>query len=238
MMPGMEIPLVIVAGFIALATVIGFAVRTRRARCTRFFDQCRGIGSASKLTGEVFYVLVFLHRDRLDSGEMERSMRAFVEAQEYLANQAKLHGKHLSFKPLFHRPFKMRVNPVDQELLDDRIIRRLGRRFGRLFQPGPDMKKRSYFILAFSSQLASKQGKAVVAKDPARPPSHPEYCLCSPGSSPELIAHEILHLFGARDLTDRGPDDSIMHTVGQPLADLSVDPDNAYAVGWRDNLDG
>ncbi|MBW1810556.1 MAG: hypothetical protein JRJ19_11330 [Deltaproteobacteria bacterium] len=120
-------------------------------------------------------------------------------------------------------------------VLDDHKIKQLGQRFGRLFRPGPDLGRRSYFVLVFTSLLAEDRGKAVVGIDSDQPPGHPEYCVCPTESSPALIAHEILHLFGARDL-EHG-DSLVMHRVDRPIEELSVDDKTAYAVGWQDSFD-
>jgi hypothetical protein len=212
--------------------LVGVVGARRRARVRKFYSLCRAVGSASSLTGKVYYAVVFLHQRGIDSSRMQAAQKSFERAQQFLAEQAWHHRKNLAFKPLFHLPFKMKTGTGT---LDDRQIKRLGIRFGRLFKPGPDLGHRSYFILVFTSLLPEDQGKAVVGNDPCQPPGHPEYCVCSTDASPALIAHEILHLFGARDLEKDSS--SIMHQVDQPIEELSVDDMTSYSVGWRDQLD-
>jgi hypothetical protein len=217
---------------ISILIAIGVVEARRRARIRNFFSLCRAIGSASKLTGEVYYTVVFLHRQGINSNQMQAAQKSFERAQQFLAEQARHHRKNLTFKPLFQLPFKMKTST---STLDDRKIKRLGQRFGRLFKPGPGLGHRSYFVMVFTSLLPEDEGKAVVGDDPFRPPGHPEYCVCSINASPALIAHEILHVFGARDLEQDGS--SIMHRVDRPIEDLVVDDKTSYSVGWRDRLD-
>ena len=220
----------------SLAVVIliplGIISARRRVRTRNFYSLCRAIGSASKLTGEVCHAVVFLHRQGIDSGRMQSAQKSFQRARQFLTEQAWHHQKNLTFKPLFHMPFKMKTG---NGILDNRLIKRLSKRFGHLFKPGPDLGHRSYFILVFTELLPEDRGKAVVGIDPYRPPGHPEFCICSIESSPAVIAHEILHLFGARDL--EGSDSSVMERVDRPVEELSIDDKTAYAVGWRDRLD-
>jgi hypothetical protein len=218
---------------VVILIAVGVVGTRRRARTRKFYSLCRAIGSASELTGEVCYAVVFLHRHGIDSNRMQVARKSFEKAREFLVEHAWRYRKNLTFKPLFQLPFKMRTRT---SALDDRKIKRLGQRFGRLFKPGPGLGHRSYFVLVFTSLLPEDQGKAVVGIDADQPPCHPEYCLCSTEASPALIAHEILHLFGARDL-EQG-DASVMHRVDQPIEELSVDDNTAYSVGWHDRLDG
>jgi hypothetical protein len=231
-MPNATIVAIIICSMAVTVLVpLGIISSRNRARTRKFYSLCRSIGSASRLTGQVYYAVVFLHRRGIDSTRMQAAQKSFERARQFLAEQAWHHRKNLTFKPLFQLPFKMKTGAGS---LDDRLIKRLGKRFGRLFKPGRDLGHRSYFILVFTSLLPEDQGKAVVGDDPYRPPDHPEYCVCSTDASPALIAHEILHLFGARDL-EQG-DSSIMLRVDRPIEELSVDDKTAYSVGWRDQL--
>jgi hypothetical protein len=211
--------------------LLGIFGRIRRARTLKFFSLCRAIGSASQLTGDVYYAVVFLYRHGIDFHRMQNAQQSFEEACEFLVEHARRHRKNLAFKPLFRLPLKMKTRT---STLDNRKIKRLGKHFGRLFRPGPDLGHRSYFVLVFTKLLGEHRGKAVVGVDADRPPSHPEYCVCSTVSSPALIAHEILHLFGARDL-EHGKT-SVMHRVDLPIEELSVDEKTSYSVGWKDQL--
>jgi hypothetical protein len=217
---------------VLILILVGVIGGRRRARTRKFYSLCRAIGSASELTGEVCSSVVFLHRHGIDPNRMQAAQKSFYQAQQFLVEHAWRYRKNLTFKPLFQRPFKMKTRT---SALDDRTIKRLGQRFGRLFKPGPDLGHRSYFVLVFTSLLPEDRGKAVVGVDPYQPPRHPEYCLCSIEASPALIAHEILHIFGARDL-EQG-DSSVMHRIDRPVEELSVDDNTAYSVGWRDRLD-
>jgi len=217
---------------IAILTSIGVMGARRRARVRKFYSQCRAIGSASKLTGEVYPIIVFLHRQGIDSRRMQGAQQSLKRAQQFLTEQAWHHRKNLTFKSLFHLPFKMKTSTG---ALDERKIKHLGKRFGSLFKPGPGLGHRSYFVMVFTSLLPEDEGKAVVGDDPFRPPGHPEYCICSINASPALIAHEILHLFGARDLEQDGS--SIMHRVDLPIEESAVDEKTSYSIGWRDQLD-
>jgi hypothetical protein len=217
---------------VAILIVVGVVGGRRRARTRKFYSLCRAVGSASKLTGEVYHAVVFLHRQGTDSNRMQAAQKSFERAQQFLVEQARQHQKNLTFKPLFHLPLKMKTST---STLNDQKAKQLGKRFGRLFKPGPGLGHRSYFVMVFTSLLSEDEGKAVVGDDADQPPSHPEYCACSIDASPALIAHEILHLFGARDL-ERG-DTHIMHRVDQPVEELAVDEKTAYSVGWRDRLD-
>ena len=217
---------------VTILIVVGVVGGRRRARTRKFYSLCRAVGSASRLAGEVCYAVVFLHRNGIDFNRMQAAQKSFERAQKFLVEQVRQHQKNLTFKPLFHLPLKMKAST---SALDDRKIKQLGKRFGRLFKLGPGLGHRSYFVLVFTTLLPEDQGKAVVGNDADQPPLHPEYCVCSTDATPALIAHEILHLFGARDL-EHG-ETSVMHRVDRPVEDLSVDEKTAYSIGWRDQID-
>jgi hypothetical protein len=52
---------------LTIPILLGIVGARHRARTRKFYSLCRAIGSASKLTGEVYYATVFLHRRGIDS---------------------------------------------------------------------------------------------------------------------------------------------------------------------------
>ncbi len=229
-------------------------------------------GSARQLRGRcaVFEIYVGRKWTRRKRRQGRRSLRA---ACRWLEQTAAAHGVELS----------MVDEPADVLRLPDHVRRTRGLGFNFML-PNPRRAEIARDVARVTAGAIQERlldlpgdfdnhllvvhlkrqavGFAVPARNRLANRIELELCLCSSTSSPATYAHEILHLFGARDLycsrelaqaTSRWLDDdedrrvhlyqgfdafwakfprALMAATDEPLDALEISPLTAHAVGW------
>lgn len=253
------------AGIVTVA-ILRFEKWDRRRYVWAFFNLRRNVGSATVLTGKVHYAVVFVRPTHRAKNRVRHAMAELEGALGYLSTEAQRYGKTITFENVLESPLYLvlrRPKAVGRNLLEDGFTKELGKKIGCL--PIAEMSEtKNFFLVAFTSggdYRACAMPKSRLDDDR----DGIEYCVCPDGETATTIAHEILHLFGARDLYVEGEDDeswnlrdemvsrartytddevfndaegdkSIMaHPTGDPK-ELKVTPATAYAVGWLDRL--
>jgi hypothetical protein len=211
--------------------------RFRRWMSLGFLGLGRDRGSARRLVGDVPFVLF----EATPGGSVRPAPRALSEALTFLRKEALRYGHGLRFHPLTDRPLPLTYpgrRPRGRRLqsLVATRIRRMRWLTGRA---------------AFALILVDVPGEAWAVPEWHRPLGCVEYCVCSRSSSAGILAHEILHLFGAMDLyvPKRGNFPEWAHrrfvdelgcvtdSIMRDARSLQIDPATAFAVGWADVLD-
>ena len=222
-----------------------------------FFGARRDVGTAGRLVGEIDYRVVFLvGRNRCVADETEKLER-LAEGLGYLTREAERYGRQLRFQsagePLVVPFRKLQARRAD-DLPSPRQLRLLDEKLMRLpiwsARPG-----REFFLVVLSHVEHRSYARQ------ARHNGEREYCVCAENSEAQVVAHEILHLFGARDLYFEGEETrlenvlvrrahvaaasagiaretagSIMRRGWGPLTEVVVDPATAFSVGWSDRV--
>lgn len=196
------------------------------------------------------------------AAQLKAARLAFAEARDFLVGQAERYGKRLWLKPALKNPitFKLvRFWNEGSEWITDQAAQAISRQLASRLKPRAEMEPLGYFYAVFTP-VVEQRGKAVVEGSCPLSAAQAEICLLPLDSSAAVIAHEVLHLFGARDLYTKSspsgvenpaqarPEElktalsreqlemSVMYRVDRPLDELAVDPATAYAVGWRDDI--
>lgn len=234
------------------------------------FDICRNQGSASVLTGDAGLAVVFV--DDPGAAPWIAAERAIVEAQiteatRWLEAQARRHGAALRFRTRFMPTVTVDVQinehdraagPHHSGWMNTAVSRLFGERvsvasafaataaawgcssFAVLFVVRRYSPSRAFpFSAGHPSEFACERAILFADEAAARP------------FLPSLVAHELLHLYGAIDLVpgkleeQAGPADvaairaraehgsDVMHTpTARPIDDYDASDLTAYLVGW------
>ncbi len=262
----------LVAGALATLTLIGVYRLLALGRQRLFHVLMYDAGSARQLRGRCAVFEIYVGR-KWTRRKRHQGRRSLLAACRWLERTAAAHGVELSLVTdpaevltLPDHPTRTRglgsnfmlPNPRRREITGDlarvaagTIAERLGQLDGHFD---------SHLLVVHLKR--SDVGFAVPARNRLTDQVELEMCLCSCTSSPATYAHEILHLFGARDLYCDGQlaqatarwldndDDrraylrkgynafearfptALMTTTDEPLDDLEISPLTAHAVGW------
>ena len=221
----------------------------------------RNIGSAKKLEGEVYTLLIFVSddSDEWTNTQKEQLIQQVVDAEDWLKRQATRYGKGLTFEhgsyglekdiELDNLPEGLASGKEDVSILI-RTLKKVG--FTDHASLRSHIQSENIQVLLFlkkygnSYSMPFEEGldpiydlEAVVLYEKFEE----NLPLCT-----ACIAHETLHIFGAWDLyktfqttqiqeakARKHYPNSIMLRTTYNIFDLAIDPITAWRIGWRDN---
>jgi len=240
------------AGSVAVWASLLIALERRRW-VGGFVSRARAVGHADRLVGDVDVSVVYAHPDGARVPKADDKVSA---ALAFLVAEAQRHGVELRFRRTPSEPIVLNTPKLHDANIDayaPAAIAWLERSLAPLLPEG------NAFVVVITSerQCVPSAWHATRFR-----PRELEFCVCPVDASPKTIAHEILHLFGARDLYrplgpgGRTPDDVarevaafIESVTGENILETSVmtnrqgpnlrvDPATASSVGWTDRVAG
>jgi hypothetical protein len=222
-------------------------------------------GSAGELGGDVLSVVVFISPpgERWSKRRKDKMLKALGSAEQWLAERSEEYGRELKFHRLsygYGEDIKFSQPPPLSDLYKSDnwqlpLLRKLGGKAPRQWML--ELKKKrdvdQVQVLIFSSTTGQSYATWTLPGD------HPKYYaelavihehhFGEREPSASILAHEILHLYGAWDLyksdyrsqaqvaraRELWPKDIMFKTYsGQGFYDLSVGPLSAWLIGWTD----
>ena len=250
---------------------MSFTLRVGPKRANDTSENTIGVGSAKALCGRVFVLSVFLGSDipwLLD--EIQALNASILEAERWLTQQAARYGKNVEFYNYYHGAdgrLTFPNIPVDNNSPQAStywhgVLTRIGWRDGQAVVDFARQKAGCDQSLVLVFGNVRGRSYACQASSPERRkenvlPALEACCLLRPTENslvtPSIIAHEMLHLFGAWDLykyyldVDNNHDDSnramraqqmfpnsIMLTGHHSIDQLVIDEVNAWLVGLKE----
>jgi len=223
----------------------------------------RDVGSSGKLIGNSVLVTIFIHDTESGFNDYEREERLgwLSEATQWLEAQAKNAGhianfiygaEHLVIDHEMNRPFSteraisgVTMEAYEQlEALDGPYLyeylkeRHDAKNVGFIFFINKDARSYSHIATRYSTGIFYFESCVIFAAQNGNP------------VDASVVAHEILHLFGALDLYFALlPDDErnelaklyfpndIMISARRELDSFAIGDLTAYLIGWRDSID-
>lgn len=219
---------------------------------------------ARKLIGDLHYQVVFVTPRRRERTKEKEALSALDGALAFLSKEGRRFGHEVRFHPPTKRPLTIvfrRPRQGDEHRIHAGYKRKLQRKILRLPYREQTPQGDGFFLIVFTTG-GDYRATAFPASRETSEDTAPEYCFCPDDSSSTTVAHEILHLFGARDLYEEGTpsnkfrdelrrraksevseeqaapriEDSIMLSSSNSLESVTVDRATAFSVGWLDEL--
>ncbi len=214
-------------------------------------------GSCGKLEGRQVIVSMFVNTEeyKWEEEDKEETLRKLSLATAYLENEARKNGREVEFiydwkeeKGLDYKG-KVKFNIKDDEIFIDSLDKKLSLWLQYLIDY--DKIKEEYssdgvFMMVFFNT----DGRSyAINYDGLDNPD--ETVIMYAGSAPSVYAHEILHLYGARDMyegeqfTDetvaflkkKYPDEIMLNTEAGDKITKKISPLTAYYIGWKDEAE-
>ncbi|MEM8930739.1 MAG: hypothetical protein AAGE94_06160 [Acidobacteriota bacterium] len=235
---------------------------TRVSLLRHFFSAWRRQGIANELVGRIGYVVVFAGPEGDHAVDRSQPRQRLRQGLDFLADEARRYGREVSFEEVEEARFLIVDPPAEPS---EGSVAPEAKEM--LYQAGatlPCWARADEFDGFFAFVVTTWEDLRAFAVPFGRRRSMSradrELCVCSSTDPASTFAHEVLHLFGARDLylegaeTDRVRDevreeikyrltrhvgiddieDSIMASF--VAGRVHVDAATAFSVGWLDEL--
>jgi len=202
-----------------------------------FFLRKKNLGSCRELTGEIpLYVIFAAEKGHpWDAARMDQCKKAVEDAASYLKEQAAGYGRSLSLSPAYYMAEGLdHIDAAEYSQVMEQALQQAGL---------PPQGENSFYLENEIPLLMilNREGRAFSISDSHA--AHNDYLVCYATTASSSYAHELLHLYGARDYYY--PDD--YHGAAQAYfpdslmlnstKTASIDSLTAYIIGWTDQLD-